>query len=385
MKHFTTLLTALLLAFTLQLWGQTTYLRGVLMDQETKNPIAYARIAPLGQPKAGGLSNVDGGFRISWSQDFDSVLIRHLNYGQVKIEVAALRDTVWLTPVPIELDEVPIFSESPEDLWKRVIEHVDENHFHEEVAYEADARCMIYSHDRDTLHYISQSRANLYISQSRANLYLHKKESPLADHVRISRKPISERGEELAESEHIPLFEIPYLHFMETDAPFFRNSAIRKYDIEVERSFTREGRYLAEVHLIPKWFTKKARGVFLIDLETYGMVWARMEWLWGIGRKRDLAWYEWAYEQIGGKYYQTYADHGLGCLPDEPYIQQTITHLTVVDQAPSEEAVNYFYLVFHIPAKKFQIPWDDPYWQSRPSVPWPDWVAKRLEAEGLAR
>jgi len=33
----------------------------------------------------------------------------------------------------------------------------------------------------------------------------------------------------------------------------------------------------------------------------------------------------------------------------------------------------------------YQIPWDDPYWQSRPSVPWPDWVAKRLEAEGLAR
>ncbi|MEM7660124.1 MAG: hypothetical protein AAF399_28705, partial [Bacteroidota bacterium] len=133
------------------MWGQSSprsYLKGTLMDQENQTPIAYANLIPLGQAGSGTLTNVNGLFLLNWSGESDSVVIRHLNYGPITLGIEAIRDTVWLSPIPIELDEVPIFSKSPQDLWKRVIEHLDENHYHEEVAYAVDSRGMFYRPDQ---------------------------------------------------------------------------------------------------------------------------------------------------------------------------------------------------------------------------------------------
>ncbi|MEM9985940.1 MAG: hypothetical protein AAF804_12690, partial [Bacteroidota bacterium] len=227
MKHALSFLIVLLLALTSLLRGQDAYLEGVLMDRVGRSPVAYASLSPSGQSVMGTLSNIDGVFRIRWSAGIDSMSIRHLNYGQLTLELATLGDTIWLQPTPIVLDEVPIFSESPQELWRRVIDNLDDNHYHQRVAYLADSRSMFYSQDRKHLYYLSQSTANLYRKR--------KKAFPKTDAVSISRKPLSGTGEILAESRYRVMHEVPPATFFDRFSAAFKRSALKDFDIEVSR------------------------------------------------------------------------------------------------------------------------------------------------------
>ena len=361
------------LAFIPQLWGQTTYLKGVLMDQETQMPIAYASLSPTGQPRLGTLSNGDGAFMLKFPAGIDSIAIRHLNYGRLTLEVATLGDTIWLKPVPIELDEVPIFSERPQELWERVLDNLRENHYHKGVSYQVDGRSMFYSPDRQKAYYLSQARAYLH--------YDSRKGLPVVNAVRMSRRPLSWAGQSLEEERYMVMHEVPGVHLFANilgrTPPIFKRSSLREFEIEVLRSFTQDGRELAEIRLVPKDEEKTSINTFLIDLETYGLLKARNE---GMKDGKYKQWTELFFEEQGGKYFITYLNRRYfnDAYRGKPFYHHIIASLSVVEGAPRKGNIGYMKLCWQ-PVDDYKIAWDDPAWQESSMVPWPDWIVEQME------
>lgn len=350
--------------------GQETTLRGTLMDRESRSPIPYASLTPLGQSERGVLSNVDGVFSLTWENNTsDTLIIRHLNYGQVRIGGGTeLSDTIWLQPVPIELGEVAIFSGPPQYLWTQVLEHLDQNHYHQKVTYSADSRSMFYSPNRQELYYLSQSKADLYCRKE--------KRFPKVDRVKMTRQTLSEIGEKLEAGRSRVMHEVPAASFFKVFSPAFKKSAVKEFDIEIKRSFVQNGKEIAEVYLVSQESEAGRRGVFLIDLETYGILSAKYEFP---GKSGNACWYQLAFTEINGKYYMTYIDHRYtsDAFMDQVYFHHIIASLKVLERTPSEDAISFLKLCFE-PFSDYAITWDDPSWESGAFIPWPNWVTEKL-------
>jgi len=356
------------LGVNFSLEAQNSLLEGILVDRESRSPIAYAGLVPLGHPEWGTYSNMDGVFQLTWPEGTDSLTLRHLSYGRLTLAKADLSDTVWLAPIPIELDEVPILSGTATELWQQVIDHLEENHYHKEVTYQMDCRAMYYSPDRKVLHFLGKSRSTIY----------HKKKHlfPQIGGITMGRKPIPISGNRLEEARALVMWEIPAPSLMGVSKKGFKKKAHKHYDIEVQKTFEQEGKHLAEVVLVARDSKQELRELYLIDLETYGILKARREYKSKEGHQN---WYEVAFTLIENKYYMTYLDQ---CYVesthiDQPYYRHTISSLKVMVNPPEAEKYNFFKVCFDA-VSDYKIAWDDPFWDKSSFVPWPNWVREKI-------
>jgi hypothetical protein len=112
MKH---LLNTILFFSVINLYASVKPITGVVLDAETKEPLAFANIAVEGTNK-GTVSNIEGHFVLNM-EGIDAnnlVLFSYMGYKTLKISVAELKSKtkVYLQPATVNLQSVPVLSRS---------------------------------------------------------------------------------------------------------------------------------------------------------------------------------------------------------------------------------------------------------------------------------
>lgn len=110
----------LLLVSTIPVCAQVRIL-GLVVDQQTKQPLAYVNIGIPGE-SIGTLSNPDGSFTIQVSTPYqnDSLLISHLGYAPQKLPLLTLKSAmvrIELIPKAIQLPQVEVLAKRKQKLF----------------------------------------------------------------------------------------------------------------------------------------------------------------------------------------------------------------------------------------------------------------------------
>ena len=81
--------------------------KGVVVDITTRQPIPYVSIYTKNTESVlGSMSNEQGQFSINFS--FNTLFLSHINYEKIEIKKENVRDTIYLTPASILLNEVVV-------------------------------------------------------------------------------------------------------------------------------------------------------------------------------------------------------------------------------------------------------------------------------------
>ncbi len=107
--------------------------KGILLDNSTKEPLPYANIYVLHQNR-GTISNENGWFllNIEGLKKTDTVQIKYVGYTPLLLPLAALdsSSTIYLKEEIFNLDEILVFAKTPDarSIVKRVIANMDSNY-----------------------------------------------------------------------------------------------------------------------------------------------------------------------------------------------------------------------------------------------------------------
>lgn len=91
----------LILGISLKLNAQS---RILVLDEETKDPIPFATI--IYKDNLGTFTNDKGIFLLDHS--FDKLIIKSIGYKEVNLDVKEIKDTLWMSPEPINLDLIVV-------------------------------------------------------------------------------------------------------------------------------------------------------------------------------------------------------------------------------------------------------------------------------------
>jgi hypothetical protein len=102
MKKITNFLKLILiLGVSIKLNGQSKIL---VLDEETKDPIPFATI--IYKDKLGTFTNDKGTFLLDHS--FDKLVIKSIGYKELNLDVKEIKDTLWMSPAPINLEPIVV-------------------------------------------------------------------------------------------------------------------------------------------------------------------------------------------------------------------------------------------------------------------------------------
>ena len=120
MKNF--LLITIFLFFTANFYSQKI----LILDSLSNNPVTFANIEF--SDNKGIITNEDGIFKVNSSEQF---IISHINYETKNPIDFVLKDTIYLYPISIELDEIVISSFNVIDTLHKVRNRLDKNYITE--------------------------------------------------------------------------------------------------------------------------------------------------------------------------------------------------------------------------------------------------------------
>ena len=148
----------MLLIITTQLLMSQT--KGVVVDITTRQPIPYVSIYTKNTESVlGSMSNEQGQFSINFS--FNTLFLSHINYEKIEIKKENVRDTIYLTPASILLNEVVVSNRQPKwinSVLSRVIKDKEKN-------YQTLEKTLSYKYETYTL-----TDSNGYAFNSKGNI-----------------------------------------------------------------------------------------------------------------------------------------------------------------------------------------------------------------------
>lgn len=102
--------------------------QNLIFDSNNKKPISSVSIQY--QQNKGIITNEDGFFELSNIENIDTLYLSHISYKQKKIAFKSLikKDTIFLEPLIINLDEITISNLEPKTIIRRAIKKIDENY-----------------------------------------------------------------------------------------------------------------------------------------------------------------------------------------------------------------------------------------------------------------
>ena len=374
-----------------------TLKRYTAVDLDNGDPVAYATVSLANRPEQRTLSNENGGFILPTHSSTDTLVLSHVSYGQPRVAVAdILRDTIRLRARDFTLDEVAIVSETGEEILRKVIKALKKNHDFDKTAYFAQSWVTMTDLNGRELHaFFELDGTTLW----RRNLMKH----TFAE-VRTRTRSWTDLGK--AWLEETTINELVWGgYFMGGGMPSYLLKSYRKaidnFHVEMGGTY-QDGDYgVVRLELTPKHSSCATSHTLHIDLDSYAILRSRTRS--NVEKYRDMAEYGCPYHEkylheheerfveISGTWHRLY----LKVTMQHSYKGQDIiteefnlSHITEWDAAFQNSAPQSMVErsnAWMEPIASFSIPWDAPYWQSRPSVPWLDWVAERLKAEGRAR
>ncbi len=102
----------LLLALVISSLAGFAQVKGTIIDSETKQPIPWVNIWVEGK-NSGASANVNGEFILPVAGATDNLVVSAVGYGTAILVVSRIKDTIWLAPQPIVLDEVVVNPHKP--------------------------------------------------------------------------------------------------------------------------------------------------------------------------------------------------------------------------------------------------------------------------------
>lgn len=366
--------------------------RYVVVDLDSGEPIAYVSVYPMGQPPKATLSIEDGSFELPASTPNDTLVFSHVSYGVQNIPVAAiLGDTVRLRARDFTLDEVAIVSETGEDIFRKVIKAANKNHAFNNTPYFSQSWKTISSPDRGTLHAFFELDGFL----------LHKKIFINEEYSMLRSRSRSWTGLGKAWLEDTPLYSNGWISFyVGGRAPHTlmkRPRSVKDYHVKIIGTHRERSYHVMELELTPKAPNADQRYIFFIDLDSYAVIRFLAQQnptktsdavAPSKGRNYQFYEYEERFAEVDGVWHRIYLRYlDKGYFQGQEILEEEI-NLAQVAEWDAEKQANarpFKSLVTDEPITNFQIPWEDPYWQSRPSVPWSKWVTEQLAAKGLVR
>ena len=135
-------------------------IKGVVVDITTRQPIPYVSIYTKNTESVlGSMSNEQGQFSINFS--FNTLFLSHINYEKIEIKKENVRDTIYLTPASILLNEVVVSNRQPKwinSVLSRVIKDKEKN-------YQTLEKTLSYKYETYTL-----TDSNGYAFNSKGNI-----------------------------------------------------------------------------------------------------------------------------------------------------------------------------------------------------------------------
>ncbi|MEM9983803.1 MAG: hypothetical protein AAF804_01790 [Bacteroidota bacterium] len=373
-----------------------------VVDLDSSEPIAYATVSLASQPERRTLSNENGGFILTSVSSMDTLVFSHVSYGQPRIAVAEiLRDTIRLQAKDFTLDEVAIVSETGEAILRKVIKASDKNHDFNKTPY--------FSQSWVTVSNLYDNHLHAFVEVDGSTLWHRRLTKHVFAEVRARSYSWTSLGDAWLKDK--TLIDLAWgWYFVGGGAPYYLFKSPRKaleaFNVEIEGCY-REGKYtVARLALTSKQSSCNDSYTLHVDLDSYEVVrfqkHSNLVEYQGIEEYGcpyhyypDYKVYNHEYEErfveIGGNWHRLYLKRAQqGIYQGEDIITEELNFSQLTEWDASKEKSIPSSLIARLemwwtPIDSLQIPWDDSYWQSRPSVPWPDRIAERLEAEGVAR
>ncbi len=348
-----------------------------LIDAESQLPIAYARVCWLAHPASGTLTNEQGLGSLPPSSHGDTLLIQHLAYGKRHIPFGLdLKDTILLSSRVVTLPEVPILSESGKDLLKKIRANLKRNHQIDSTMFFSSGWAACTPVGSEQLHLFYELDGYFLVSRKP----LGKGKSTL---IRVRSKVFSDYGKVWLSDERVAsnLFEsvsITQWHFG-WELLLVPGKA-RSFEVKIIASEQIDDLHLLSLKITPKHPKRDASYLLKIDLATYAIVNFQEYNRPGVA---DF-FLEVGFSQKGQKWYPYYAksrqqSYKIGDFSFEEELRslEIVDSKTISKIAPNtqlEWSPNSYWNLL----TPFEIPWQDSYWQSRPSVPVPEWISRQL-------
>jgi hypothetical protein len=83
-------------------------IKSILVDENTKRPIEYANIW-IENEVIGTFSNDKGYFSLITKSENNIIVISHVGYQSKSVLISEIKDTIFLNPIIIKLDEISVF------------------------------------------------------------------------------------------------------------------------------------------------------------------------------------------------------------------------------------------------------------------------------------
>jgi hypothetical protein len=361
---------------------QTNLFAQIVMDLDTRLPIAYVRINSSDLPHQGEFTNEDGRVNVLPFGKGDSLWFRHIAYQPQTIAAQALQptDTIWLTPREVTLPEVAIYGLTPKALLERVIDRLDSNHQVGPVLYGVRVYEAHYTQDSArTLHMLREHDAQIYEkANGRALLAFQQTQS----RVRTFSRP-AERYLKSAMLLH-GISSLLWNSLCRAKENCLKKRKLDNYEIRLEGQLEGADQHLIIVTLSPIQQDKDSRYTFWIEETSFAVVKITE-------RRPDGTRFETGFMPISDQWYLAYFKQ---VVPSRTHYQkhygfeqavssEQVAIYRVLDQQPTEEppGAEGYILSGRYELKEVAGAWDDPFWQEHPARPWPEWIAGYLSED----
>ena len=370
------------------------------VDLDSGDPIAYATISLANQPEQRTLSNENGGFSLPSHSSTDTLVFSHVSYGQPRVAVAdILGDTIRLRARDFTLDEVAIISETGEEILRKVIKAIKKNHDFDKTAYFAQSWVTVTDLNGRELHAFFELDGSTLWQQNLMKHTFAEMHTRTRSWTDLGKAWLKETTvNELVWGSYYVGGGMPS-YLLERPRKAFEN-----FNVDIAGTYQAGDYSVIRLELTPKQSPCATSYTLHIDMDSYAIM--RSQTRSNVEEYRNISEYgcpfhpdfkiyrhehEERFIEIDGTWHRLYLKvttqrffQGQDIITEEFNLSQ-ITEWDTAKQENASQGMADILNAWMEPIAAFTIPWEDPYWQSRPSVPWPDWVAERLEAEGLAR
>lgn len=341
--------------------SQETKFQGQVLDATTNKSIAFANVYCAENPSRGTMTNENGKF-VFWAANPCKVFVSYLGYERGSMNGS--NSTVYLQPNPLQLEEVTVgvTKISGRNLVLKTIERLKENHSVEPAHYDIFNRVVMFDTD-SVVHHIIEFTAEIVQNNSLATRYKMKKMRAGA-YTELGKKDLNDHS-------FMSSKKLDFDNIFKYRDDFLKKRASRKYEYTYEGLMEIDNNKVYKVKYDTDENTFYKTGYLYIDKESFGIVKKSI-----LSNKSNRVLHEVGFEQIGDKWYQSYAyDYHQGYQTNKINERVTLFTPKFENQTPSSVFEN-----IKMPniVTEYTKNLDVAYWDYETFLPLPDWVVKQI-------
>lgn len=338
--------------------------QGQVIDGLTKEPITFANVYCAGKPSKGTMTNENGKF-VFWSSSSCKVIVSHLGYEKGEVSGTDVDyPSIYLKPNSLQLEEVTVGANeiSGRNLVLKAIERLKENHNVEPAHYDIFNRIVMFDTD-SVVHHIIEFTAEIVQNNSLATRYKMKKMRAGA-YTELGKKDLNDHS-------FMSSKKLDFDNIFKYRDDFLKKRASRKYQYTYEGLMEIDNNKVYKVKYDTDENTFYKTGYLYIDKESFGIVKKSI-----LSNKSNRVLHEVGFEQIGDKWYQSYAyDYHQGYQTNKINERVTLFTPKFENQTPSSVFEN---IKMPNNVTEYTKNLDVAYWDYETFLPLPDWVVKQI-------